>query len=300
MWCLVSSADRVAEALRDVPNMALLMGTFVAESGVQAVVDVGVSRVTVPTLGYYFPVPGDTVRLLRLDKTLLMLGPANPRSPVGRVTATGSPRCTVECPSGSGVTKLMGYPSNITPAVNDVVLIDWTSGGTVIDKITASPTSVAPADPSSDTGGTFTQTFTALDSGTFYVPGARWNTADVWAVTTGNNRGAWFYGSKVQDTIPDAAVVSSVEIYAPVFYDGGAAPVAQVHTSASKPAGNVSLTSLTHTMSPRGGWVSLPTAFIDYMKVSGGGIALVDGGWAKYSSVASDGASGALRVTWTA
>lgn len=297
----MSFADQVAEAVAGQTNVELLAGVFVAADGVRAVVDVGNSRVTVSAMGFTFPAPGSSVWLLRVGKQFLMLGSAAPRHGLGRVTATGSPRCTVEYPAGSGVTQLMGYPSNITPAVNDVVLIDWSSSdGTIIDKITIAPGVVVPVAPPAPAPTVGSAVFNAGDSGTFYVPGGRWNTLEVWAVTTGNNVGAWFYGNQIRDTIPDTATITSAEIYLPLFYDIGSAPVAQVHTSASKPGGNVAVTGGTHSLSPRAGWSPIPAAFIDHMKVHGGGIALVGGGWAKYRPVGVDGASGALRVSWTA
>lgn len=297
----MSSADELlAEMYAGQTSVEVLIGTFVQQAGAMAVVDVGTARVTMPSLGQYFPVPSDPVRVLRIDKLTFLLGPAQPKSPIGRVTAAGSPRCTVEYPSGSGVTKLMGYPSNITPAVNDIVLIDWSSGGTISDKITAAPIVTVPTDPTQGGGPTQgRQVFTAIDSGTFYVPGSRWNTNEVWAVTTGNNLGAWFYGSKIKDTIPDGATIVSASIYLPLFFDQGSAPVARVHGSAAKPGGNVAPSGATHTLSPRSGWAALPTAFLDVLKSADGGIALVNGGWAKYSGTGSDGQSGALDVTWT-
>jgi hypothetical protein len=296
----VSSADALAEILSGISDVdATLIGTFVGPSGTQAIVDVGSARVTIPALGPTFPFTNEPVRLLRVGKITLMLGPV-PRWPVGKVTATGSPRCTVEYPPGSGVTKQMGYPPNITPTVGDTVLIDWASGGSVSTKLTIAPGATAPPDPGGGSGGQQQQVFTAVDSGTWQTAnGGRWWQNDVWAVSTGNNTGAWFYGSKIRDTIPDSAAINAAEIYLPIFYDTGSAPIAQVHSSTSKPGGNISGVGGTSALNPSSGWVPIPAAFLDYLKANDGGIALVGGGFKKYRGTASDGQSGALRVTYS-
>jgi hypothetical protein len=291
----MSSADAIAEGFGKFKPWQVLIGTFVDQSGPDGVVDVGGARITMPSLGTYFPLPNDPVRVLRTDTSTFLLGPASPRSAVGKVTATGSPRITVEYPPDSGVEKLMGYPSTATPAVDDLVIIDWASGGTVTAVVTTTPdfqpTAQAPTAPS---GGRRTLVFTALDSGNW---NGGWWTNEVWA--SDNNHGAWWYGSKIRDTIPDSASIVSVEIFLPAYYQFGSDPNFRLHADNSKPGGAPSYTGAVMPLTgARSGWVGVPTTVGDYLKANVGGTGFRQGGFTKYRGTQADGQSGALRITF--
>lgn len=291
-----TSEDAVAEKLATIKPWQVLVGKFVAQSAGSAVVDVGGARITMPSLGTYFPLVNDAVRVLRADTGTFLLGPAVPKDARGIVTATGSPRITVEYPPGSGVSKLMGYPSTLTPAVNDLVVIDWASGGTVTAIVTALPDVDPPGEaPPVASSGPKTLVFTALDSGNW---NGGWWTNEVWA--SDNNHGAWFYGSKVKDTIPDTAVISKVEIYLPAYYQFGSDPNFRTHTHASKPAGAPTYTdTITPLVGARSGWVTLPTSVGDFLKANTGGTGFRQGGFTKYRGTQADAQSGALRITYS-
>lgn len=290
-----TAEDAIAVELSKVKPWQVLVGTFVEQSSGSAVVDVGGARITMPSLGTYFPIANDLVRVLRADSGTFLLGPASPRDPRGIVTATGSPRITVEYPPGSGVEKLMGYPSTLTPAVDDLVIIDWASGGTVTAIVTALPDfDPAAAAPTTPTTGTQTITFTALDSGNW---NGGWWTNEVWA--SDNNHGAWFYGSKVKDTIPDTATIGKVEIFLPAYYQFGDPPNFRTHTHASKPGGAPSYTATVTPLSSRSGWVTLPTSVGDFLKANTGGTGFRQGGFTKFRGTQTDAQSGALRITYT-
>lgn len=290
-----TTEDAVAEQLAQLRPWQVLVGTFIEQSNDQAVVDVGGARVTMPSVGTYFPLPNDPVRVLRTDQNTFLLGPAAPRSAVGKVTATGSPRITVEYPPGSGVTKLMGYPAGTTPAVDDQVIIDWASGGTVVAIVAATPEfDPTPTPPPAPSGGRKTLVFTAVDSGNW---NGNWWTNEVWA--SDNNHGAWFYGSKVKDTIPDSAVIVKTEIFLPAYYTFGFPPNFRTHTHASKPAGAPSYTgTVTVLSSARSGWVTLPNSVGDFLKANTGGTGMRQGGFNKYRGTQGDAQSGALRITF--
>lgn len=291
-----SSASLLAEALQSISEVDVLLGSFVAQDGVLATVDVGDARLTVPTLAHVQPITGDAVRLLRVGKQLILIGGTVPRSPIGRVSATGSPRCTVEYPAGSGVTQLMAYPNNITPAVNDVVLIDWASGGTIAARLSTNPTAPTPTPaPPPPSSSPVTQVFTAVGSRTRSASG--WlNSSEVWASAT--TKSAWWYGSKIRDTIPDVATILSAEIYLPIFQNFGSDPLLRVHTDASQPSGNPNFVAGSAALNPRQGWVPIPTGYIDQLKVTTGGVGFDTGGFNKYRGVTTDAQSGALRVTY--
>lgn len=291
-----SSASLLAEAFQSISEVDVLLGRFVSQDGALAVVDVGDARLAVPTLAHVQPVTGDAVRLLRVGKELVLLGGTVPRSPIGRVSATGSPRCTVEYPAGSGVTQLMAFPNNITPAVNDIVLIDWSSGGTIAARLSTNPTAPTPQPaPPPPSSSPITQVFTAVDSGTRSSSG--WfNSSELWASNT--TKSAWWYGSKIRDTIPTAATIVTAEIFLPIFQSFGDPPLLRVHTDASRPSGYPNFAGGSTALNPRQGWVAIPTSYLDELKTTVGGVGFDTGGFNKYRGVTTDAQSGALRVTY--
>jgi len=290
-----SSDERVAAALAAVPDQQSLVGIFVSQSGAIATINQGDTAVTARVASQYPFLPGDAVRLERRGNELFVLGPSLPRSSIGRVAATGTPLITVEYPSGSGVTAQMPYNSQYAPAVNDVVLIDWESGGAVVCKLTATPGSTAPAAAVSPAVRRYRQTFTAVDSGSYQ--NGRWWTNEVWS--SDNNIGGWFYGSKLRDTIPDAAVIVSARLYLPARQVYGNPSNLGRHSSNLRPSGAITVVS-TSPLSSRSGWVSIPTSLIDTLKVSAGGIGVDKGGYTIWRGTQTDGLSGALDIVYNA
>lgn len=289
---LPNSDELVAEQFARVPEQQSLVGTFVSQSGAVAQVVQGDSLLAVKSSAQGL-IPGDSVRLERRGGDLILLGPVRDRATTGRVTVT-SP-LTVEYPNGSGVTATLTKNSSYSPVVNDVVLIDWSSGGSVVCKLDAVPTTTTPDTPATAAPKTFDVTFTALDSGA-YQSGYGWRTNDVWS--SASNLGAWFYGSKIRDTIPDAATILTARIFLPLSQQLGAAPFGR-HASATRPGGAVSF-SATSTLSSLTGWVSIPTTLIDHLKSNTGGLGFDYGGYNIWRGTQKDGLSGAVRVTYKA
>lgn len=291
-----SLGDEVARRLEAIPNVDVsLIGVFRGVVGSLAVVDVGDARMTIPALGFEFPPVGSSVRLLRKDDVTVMLGPS-PRASLGVVSvgATGPDAALVEFPRGSAVTQLMGVPFGLVVTAGDTVSIDWPNGGLIVNRYAAvTPVPIA-ADPAVTVTGSRTETFTAIDSGSFGARG--WNTNDVWA--SDSYVGAWFFGSKLRDTIPDAAVIRSAQIYLPITRNSGASPVIGRHTSVVKPTGTVTFPA-TQTLVTRSGWVDIPTAWVDVFKVSGGGVGMNHGGYSIWAGVQKDAQSGALKISYT-
>lgn len=289
-----SRNDRTDAALAAIPDQESLVGVFVSQTGVLATVVVGTSVVAVKVASQYPVAPGVTVRLERRDGQLIMLGPAVPLAATGKVTATGSPTCTVEYPSGSGVTAQMGYNTAYTPTIGDDVLISWDAqGGTVVGKVSTVPGTVTPPTPPPPAPTKRRQTFTAIDSASYQ---SRWWTPDVYA--SDGNIGAWWYGRKIRDTIPDSATITFAAIYLPLKQTYGDSPVIGVHTSETRPGGAVSFYT-TSPIEPRSGWVQIPNSYVDYLKANPGGIGWNHGGYSIWAGVGSDGLSGALDIAYT-
>lgn len=289
-----SSSEQIQEALAAVPTQQSLVGTFVSQVGSVATVIQGntVLQVKAAAAGL---VTGDPVRLERRNGELIMIGPSRPRATVGVIQTTGT-ECVVEYPPSSGVTALLPRDAAYTPAVNDIVALVWTErGGFISGKFSNTPAAPAPPLPPPVPTGDFDVTFTALDSGA-YQGGYGWRTNEVWS--SASNLGAWFYGSKIRDTIPDGAVIKSATIFLPLRQQLGAAPFGR-HGSEAKPGGPVTFAGLS-TLGSNSGWVAIPTSLIDHLKANPGGLGYDYGGYNIWRGTQQDGLSGALNVTYTA
>lgn len=289
-----TSTDLITADLARMRPAESYLGTFVSQSGTAALVNVAGSTITVKSESAYPPIAGEAVRLERRGADIILLGPAIARSATGRVTVTGSPQCTVEYPNGSGVTKLMPYPSGYTPAVGDIVLINWDSNGAIQAKLTQLPGVVVP-DVLPPTGPQLYHPppFTAIDSGTFQS--GSWWTTDVYS--SSSTTSAWFYGSKIKDTIPDGATIISAAIYLPAKQALYGPPQFGRHASPTKPAGAVSFSALAD-LGGRSGWTAIPAALIEHLKANDGGLGVSHGGYTIWHGVATDGLSGALDIIY--
>lgn len=288
-------ADDLTRRLAQIPTVSSKVGIFVSRSGNFATVNIGNSTVTLPFVGMYLPPPGHPVQINTQNGEVVVTGPARPLPGVGRISATGTPRATV---TAWGIAYSLPYHTSYTPVLNDDVAIVWSAdGGLITGKVSAS-SNVVPPDPNpGGGGGSFHPApFTAIDSGT-YRSGNGWWTNTVRASV---DDGAWFYGSKIKDTIPDTATITLARIYLPIQTINVNAPgQLRVHTNATKPAGAPTFTGSSSPLSAVAGWRDIPPAFIDYLKVNTGGIGFDGGGfWINYGT-ASDGLSGALDIAWT-
>lgn len=291
------SAETLARALGDLTPASYLVGTFVSTNADSTVeIDFGDGAVTCLSSLNYTPLAGVSVRCLRINGGTLMLGEAFPTAILGTVTVAGSPLLTVTTSTGS---QDLPYLASYTPrTVADEVVI---FGGYVLGKPSASRTGSYTATTAA--AGSYSVDFRADDSGTYYVPGTAYSTADVWCTSTGNNKGAWFYGATIANTIPDTATITRVQLYVNEFYNLYPTSLALVglHTLETK-SGSPTITSAT-TISAGSGWKELPLAF---------GTALMTGaskgvgtgssgssGYHKFRSRAADADSGLLRIDWT-
>ena len=295
-----TATDLLAGRLADIPNVDLtITGIFAGVQDGLALVDIDRERQTVAMLGRYWPMPGETVRLLRVKKSLVIIDVVKPGHRIGRVSAEGSPRCTVEFPPGSGVTQLMGYPKGADPVVGDVVLIDWWSGGTVEQIVTTAAGMSSPTEPIAPPpaagGGTQVAKFTALRSGSF--GGGSW-LDDVYA--SASKKSLWVYGTKISDNIPDAATINRVRIYLPLLSDrAGNRPRLGTHGYADRPAGAPTINNLTTVNNPAG-WQELPAAFGDLLKTGTQlGVGADGAGYVIWAGKQKDAESGALEITYT-
>jgi hypothetical protein len=305
----VNAADEISRQLSKIQNVnAGIVGVYAGPaSGDMAYVDVDDNRVPASVVSAYYPIPGEEVRMMKIGSTLLILGPLRPRSRTGRVSAVGTTDAIIEYPPGSGVTKTMGIPKGYSPTVNDAVLIDWDSGGTVDQVVTKTPDYTAPEAPKPPTGTApiapkkVTKLFRAhSDSGTYQ--NGQWWQSQIWA--SASTSGAWFYGNTIKDTIPDNARIISVRLHLLPVSLSGNPPILRAHTHASRPGGGVNFSSETQTLSAdRDGVVTINNGFGDFLKSNTGGVGFDHGGYNKYKALSGPGKhpdSGALEITWEA
>jgi hypothetical protein len=164
--------------------------------------------------------------------------------------------------------------------------------------MSTSPAPVTAPPVGASGAATHVDPFTAVDSGSY--GSGRWWTNQVYA--SDSNLGAWFYGTKIADTIPSSATIQKVEIYVgQATQISGAAPVFATHPYTSKPGGSPTLSPVAAVgIAP--GWVDLGGAGIsigNVLRNSGGsfGVGVDHGGYNIFPSLAQDGQSGALRIT---
>lgn len=287
---------RTTEALRSIRSVQSKLGVFVARDGLQAVVNVGETTITLPFVGMYLPPTGHPVQLEMRDGQMVVSGPATPLPGAGVITGTGTPKAEV---TAWGVAYSLPYRSSYTPVMGDSVEIAWSGDGGVIQgKVTTTSSSVPPSTVPGGGGASFHPApFTAGDSGTRNKSGGGWWNTDVYAGNTTD--GAWFYGSKIQDTIPDGAVIQVARIFLSPRSVSGGLPRLQVHTSPTK-TGAITWVGSYYELPAKSGWVDIPSTFIDYLKVNPGGLGLNQGGYNIMRGLPSDGLSGALDIAWFA
>jgi len=295
---VTSAAEATARALATIPSISSLTGQYVSTNADGTVlVDFSEGPVQVYSAGFYTPLPGESVRVLKVDGFTMMLGPVTPKSVYGRVTATGLPKLTVALPDGSSVQ--LGYVSSSypSPAVNDPVLINWGNGGIVVGKVTSIPGSdyLPPAVVGAATRSGSAD-FRATGSGSYDHNYNSWFQDDVWASVHAN--GVWFYGSTIADTIPDNATITAVHLTMNEFYSVGGQTAIGTHALTSK-SGAPTVSNAAGQRDATG-WV-LPTSFGDALKTGAAwGVGTVTGNYFhKYQGRASDAQSGMLHIEWS-
>jgi hypothetical protein len=183
--------------------------------------------------------------------------------------------------------------NGVTLVANDIVFLDWASNGLIVGRISTPVVPEPPEEPGTSTGGARTERFYADDSGAFQA-GFGWRTNDVWS--SASNIGAWFYGSKIRDTIPDGAAILSATINLPLQEQLGTAPFGR-HGADRKPSGTLAITA-TSALPGRSGEVAIPTSLIDHLKSNAGGLGFALGGRNVWRGTQRDSASGRLTVTY--
>lgn len=286
----MSNAETVARKLAQRGSVKSEPAIFVRMDNGLAVVNIGMSTVTIPCVGFYPPVAGMAVRVEWVNGSPAVSGPVRPLNPMGVISGTGTPKASVTV---DGVEYMLFYRTGYTPTVGDTVEINWATGY-IQGKVTGTETPTAPEESG---GGVkpFTVTVRAANSGR-YQSGSGWWGNDPWA--SASNDGIWVYGNRVKDAV-GSGTVTKIEIYLPLVQQVGVASVG-LHPHGSIPGGAPTITSKTDLpQGRRSGWQTLPTSFGTYVAAGNRGIAVADGGYNIWRGTAGDSLSGALRISGT-
>ncbi|RUQ06680.1 hypothetical protein D8M34_06575 [Microbacterium sp. HSID17254] len=288
----MSDVEVIQRQLAGVTSARSETALFVKMDGPLAVVNIGAATIPVRCVGFYPPVAGMPVRVDWVNGVPSLTGPMRPLSPVGKITATGSPRATVTV---DGVAYSLFYRSGYTPAVNDDVEINWATG-IIQGKITGVTATEAPPE-SVAVPETFEFVVRAEDSGRFNS-GGRWGNSDPWA--SNSTRGLWTYGDRIKDALAGVVSVNFVDVFLPLVSELGNASIG-VHEYGALPGFFPTIIDpLPLPLGTRAGWLRMPNwgAFLA-LGQRGVGVLAPGGGQTIWNGIATDPMSGALRFNVT-
>jgi len=274
-------------------SVRMVAGAYRGLDGLRATVDFEGGRVPAYFATSWRPVVNDPVWVLIVDGVAYITGPTAPLASDGTVVSVASGLATISTDVGN---VFATYNSGVTLTAGQAVKLLAHGGYHVVGVKASSPVGPSP-DPGGGGGGTVvTQTFTAIDSGSFE---SSWWTPRVYASTS--NQGAWFYDYKMPWTIPASAVASSIEIYLAPVQIFGADPIFTTHPHGTKPGGSPGLSGGTAIDVTGAGWYPLPLSFFNALKSGGGaaGIGLNHGGYNIFASLAQDPQCGSIRTTYS-
>lgn len=294
--------DQVKRLLAEKTRVTVYVGRYVGADGMRALVDLGDQRVPVPfASGGMVPEINEPVHVWSFDGSMMMVGPTAPKPGIGVVTTAAGDMVNVQTDFG---TFLMPYgPPSDPPTSGDTVAINWSTTPSCV-KLSVSPEPVPPApDPGGIAGpGKQTRTveFRAINAGSTDRGAPRWWTDRPYA--SNSTFGAWFYGTQIKDSIPADAEFVGLEFYIAYQQRQGGAPRFALHDQAFV-AGVPGFWPY-FEWAPPAGWQTPPdpAAWFNALKTGGDrwGVGLNQGGFNQFKSLASDGMSGALKITWRA
>lgn len=288
---MTDDLDIILRMLAGKTSIRRLVGTFVSADATGCVVDVGNGRVPARLGTGFLPEVNETVNVWFFDDdTAFVMGPTVNKAPRGTVLSVANSLVTLDTAFGPVTTPYGGT----TPAAGQVMALRWHGGPFAMSVVSVAPPDPTPPPPPSGGSTTHVDTFQAIDAGSFNRYG--WQQAQVWASDT--YQGAWFYGTKVPDTIPASASIQRVELFLNPQQVRFAPPNFALHAHPTKPGGAPSF-GAQQAIGAAAGWITLPNQWGDYLKSGGGsfGVGVNHGGYSIFRSLSQDGFSGALRIT---
>lgn len=284
-------ADRVAQIAATIPSIRSETATFVRMDGPFAVVNVGPNTIRVPNVGWVPPVAGMVVQVEWRDGRPIVTGPAVALSPVGEITGTGTPRATVRV---DGVDYMLFIRSGYTPALGDVVTVNWQTG-IIEGAVTGREEPPAPVVEPPPITRFQDLPVMAWKSGRYQTS---WWSSDPRA--SNSNRGIWVYGTRVQDALRGSQI-ERMFVYLPLVQELGNCAIGLAHHG-DIPAGAPTITdAFSLPVGQRSGWVELPAWWGGWLRDNLGGIGVTapGGGDNIWRGVPADTSSGKLSFTGT-
>lgn len=264
-----------------------------------AVVNIGGANVSVPMFGAA-PFPGDAVWIGTLGSKRICLGPL-PKATLGAVAAAPVDGM-VDVLGDDGVVRNVPYDvqGSYVPESGHRVAMDWAANGVIIARLSSDPTLIEPATPAGPGGGAGgSMTFYPDGSGNWWIDGGSWNKDELW--TSNSNKGLWFYGTQIANTIPDGASEVKTQVYVDEYYNQYPSNLARLgtHPHPARPGGAPSVNGA-HPVSAGSGWKDLTgTGFFDQLKTGAAlGLGTNGIGYHKWSRAGANN-SGALYIEWS-
>jgi hypothetical protein len=289
---VTSEAEEIQNLLNGKSKVRLYVGTFVGLVNRAATVDLVGGRVTgMSTATPYRPQVNDTVWVAFIDGVPLMLGPTVMPPDSGTVVTVSPETAVVTTDVGD-----IRATYNVGAAISSgqTVKLMWAAGAHIVGVMSSSPTPPTPPPPPVIINPVpHIDVFTAVTAGS-WSEAYGWAKQEPWAAD--NVLGAWFYGSKIRDTLAGAAI-QRIELFATPTQVKGAAPAFATHLHAAKPPGSPLLSNPTPIAVGPATWIELPVEFGQFLLDNIGGIGLNHGGENKFRSLAEDPQSGAIRIT---
>lgn len=289
-------SDEARKATAQKSTVTPRVGSYVGNDHMNALVDLGGQRISVPFATAHVPQIGEPVWVDSIDGLLRMTGPTQPKPGIGVVLTITGTQAVIRTDFGDF--QMTVAPTDPMATSGDTVGISWSSQPwcTLIVDIPEPPQPPPPPTP----GGSEVKTaeFRAVDAGSTDRNRVRWWQSQPWS--SESTFGAWFYGNQIKDTVPAGAQFVSLEFF--VAWDrrryGGSRFA--LHSDAFK-SGIPSMGGTT-VWNPDGGWQTPldPAGWFNALKAGGDrwGVGLNQGGYEQFKSLAQDGMSGALRIKW--
>jgi hypothetical protein len=290
---VTTDVDQIQRLLEGKSRVRAYSGAFAGMDGLAVNVDLESSRLRgIKSMTSYRPSMGEQVWVLFVDSVPWMIGPTVSPPGRGKISSLSAETAVVTTDIGD-VTATRG--AGQTLAVGQDVKLYWQDGPHILGGFATTPPSPPPVpDPPAPPAPTrHVDVFTAVDAGSWSASYG-WQQQQVWA--SNSLLGAWFYGSKIRDTLAGASI-ERIEIWSTLLQIQGSAPVFATHPHPGKPGGAPALANSTPLGAVSGVWLELPLAFGQYLAGNIGGIGLNHGGYNKFRSLAQDPQSGALRIT---
>jgi hypothetical protein len=291
-------ADAVVRSLQAKSKVTTYVGRYVGNDGMSALVDFNDQRITIPFETAYVPQINEPVVIRSTDGVLSLVGPSTPKPGMGVVATVAGSEVTVDTDFGSFKMPYTGE----APTSGDTVGITWSTAPWCA-KLSTSQTVVAPPpDPGSGGSTVHSAEFRAVQAGSTDRGAPRFWTDRPYA--SNSTYGLWFYGPQIKDTIPASATFVSLEMYIAYNQRQGDPPNFVLHSD-QYAAGIPAMTGIWTWDAPSGwqtplGDPAVAGTWFAALKSGGdrAGVGLNQGGYNIFKSLAQDGQSGALRITW--